>query len=64
MKNLFKVHKTNREQRQQYKLNLEIPKFNQVSFDNKNLRIQGPLRFGMPYYLSILNPNKIFRHKN
>ena len=30
MKNLFKVHKTNRAQREQYKLNLEIQKSNQV----------------------------------
>ena len=42
MKNLFKVRKTNRAQREQYKLNLEIPKSNQVSFGTKSLRIQGP----------------------
>ena len=40
MKSLFKVHKTNRAQREQYKLNLEITKFSQVSFHNKSLRIQ------------------------
>ena len=32
MKNLFKVRKTNGAQEEQYKLNLEIPKSNQVSF--------------------------------
>ena len=42
MKNLFKVHKTNRAQRDQYKLNLEIPKSNQVSFGTESLRIQSP----------------------
>ena len=42
MKNLFKARKTNRAQIQQYKLNLEIPKFNQVSFSTKRLRTQGP----------------------
>ena len=42
MKNLFKVWKTNRTQKEQYKLNLEIPKSNQVSFGTKSLRIQGP----------------------
>ena len=42
MKNLFKACKTNREQREQYKLNLEIPKSNQVSLVTKSLRIQGP----------------------
>ena len=42
MKNLLKVLKTNRAQREQYKLNLEIPKSNQISFSSKSLRIQGP----------------------
>ena len=42
MKNLFEVRKTNRTQREQYKLDLEIPKSNQVSFGTKSLRIQGP----------------------
>ena len=40
MKNLFIVRKTNRAQREQYKLNLEIPKSNQVSFVTKSLGIQ------------------------
>ena len=39
MKNLFKVCKTNRAQREQYKLNLEISKSNQVSFGTKSLCI-------------------------
>ena len=42
MKNLFEVRKTNRTQREQYKLDLEIPKSNQVSFGTKSLPIQGP----------------------
>ena len=62
MKNLFKVRKTNRALRGQYKLNIEIPKFNQVSFGTKSLRIQGP-RIGT-HYLSTLNPKKIFRYLN
>ena len=41
MKNLFKVRKTNRAQREQYKLNLEIQKSNQVYFSTKSPRIQG-----------------------
>ena len=36
MKNLFKVRKTNRAQREQYKLNLEISKSDQVSFGTKS----------------------------
>ena len=59
MKNLFKVRKINRALREQYKLNLEIPKSNQVSFGTKSLRIQGPgIR---THYFSILNPKKMFR---
>ena len=42
MKNLFEVPKTNGTQREQYKLNLEIPKSDQVSFGTKSLCIQGP----------------------
>ena len=42
MKKLFKVRKTNRAQKEQYNLNLEIPKIYQVSFGTKSLRIQGP----------------------
>ena len=41
-KNLFKVCKTNRAQREEYKLNLETPKSNQVSSGTKSLRIRGP----------------------
>ena len=40
MKNLFKVRKTNRAQREQYKLNLQISKSNQVSLGTKSLGIQ------------------------
>ena len=40
MKNLFKARKTKRAQRGRDKLNLEIPKSIQVSFDIKILRKQ------------------------
>ena len=42
MKHLFKVHKTNRAQKERYKLNLEIPRSNQVSFSTKSLYTQVP----------------------
>lgn len=42
MKILLKVCKTNRAQRKQYRVNLEIPKSNQVCFGTKGLCIQGP----------------------
>ena len=41
MKNMFNIRQTNRAQRQQYKLNIEIPRSNQVSFSTKSLCIQG-----------------------
>ena len=63
MKNLFKVRKTNRAQEEQYKLNLEIPKSNQVSFGRKEVCAYKVLGFGT-YYLSTLNPKKIFRLSN
>ena len=42
MENFFKVRKTDRAKREQYKLNLEIPKSYQVCFGTKSLRIQSP----------------------
>ena len=42
VKNLFKVCETNRAQREQYKLNLEIQKSNQFSFGTNSLLIQVP----------------------
>ena len=42
MKNLFKVFKTNRAQKQQHQLNVEILKHNQASFGPKSLRLKGP----------------------
>lgn len=42
MKNLIKVLKSNRAQRQQHKLNLEIQKSNKFHFGTKSLQMQGP----------------------
>ena len=42
MKELFVVRKTNRLPRIQYKLNLEIPNVNQVTFGEKSLRKYAP----------------------
>ena len=42
MEKFFKVRKTNTALREQYKLNLEIPKSNQDSFGTKSLRAPGP----------------------
>ena len=52
MKNLFNVRKTSRAQRQQYKLNLEIPKPNQVFFGTKSLSIPGPkVSNALPFHI-------------
>ena len=63
MKNLFKVRKTNRAQREQYKLNLEIPKSNQVSFGPKSLRIQGPRVWNaLPFHIKSKENLQTFKY--
>ena len=63
MKNLFKVRKTNRAQREQYKLNLEIPKSNQVSFGPASLRIQGPRVWNaLPFQIKSKENLQAFRY--
>ena len=42
VRNLLKVCKTNRFQEEQFKVKLQIPKSNQVSFATKSLCIQDP----------------------
>ena len=42
MKNLFRHRATKGIQREVYKFELEIPKFNQLTFDARSLRIQDP----------------------
>ena len=41
MKEIFRLRVTNRAVCSQYRLNLDIPKANQVSFGNKNIRSFG-----------------------
>ena len=42
MNKIFRLRVTNRMFRSQYRLNLDIPKVNQISFDNKSVRSFGP----------------------
>ena len=42
MNEIFELRKTSRAVRSNYKLNLEVPTINQVSFGNKSLRYYGP----------------------
>ena len=63
MKKLLKVPKTNREEKEQYKLNLEIPKSNQVSFGTKSLRIQGPRIWNaLPFHIKFKENLQAFKY--
>ena len=42
MNEIFELWKTNRAVRNQYKLNLEVPTINQVTFGIKSIRYLGP----------------------
>ena len=42
MNEIFELRKTNRAVRNQYKLNLEVPIINQVTFGAKSIRNLGP----------------------
>ena len=42
MNEIFRLRFTNRTVRSQYRLKLDIPKVNQVSFGNKSIRYFGP----------------------
>ena len=64
MKNLFKVRQTHRAQREQYKLYLEIPKSNQVSFGTKSLRIQGPrVCNALPFHIKFKENVQAFKYE-
>ena len=42
MKEIFKLRQTDRQVREKYKLNLDIPSYNQVTFGRKALTFLGP----------------------
>ena len=53
---------TGRVQREKYKLNLEIPKFNQVTFGTRSLRIQGPKVWdSLSYHIKVAENLEIFK---
>ena len=53
---------TGRVQREKYKLNLEIPKFNQVTFGTRSLRIQGPKVWdSLSYHIKVAESLEIFK---
>ena len=52
MKNIFTVKETDRLTREQYKLNLNTPLYNQMTFGYKSLRISGPKIWNkLPYHI-------------
>ena len=53
IKEIFRLHIKNRPTREKYKLNLEIPKSNQVRFGTKSLRYLSPKVWN--FYHSIQN---------
>ena len=42
MKQIFEIRETNRNVREKYQLNLNIPNYDQVTFGKKSLRLCGP----------------------
>ena len=52
MKQIFQLRETNRTVRNQYKLNLNVPKVNQVSCGEKSLRYCGPkISNSLPFHV-------------
>ena len=52
MKQIFELRETNRNVLEKYRLNLNIPNYNQVTFGKKNLRIFGPkICNSLPYHI-------------
>ena len=52
MKQIFELRETNRNVREKYRLNLNIPNYNQVTFGKKSLRILGPKIWNsLPYHI-------------
>ena len=59
---IFKLRMANRPTREKYKLNLEIPKSNQVRFGTKSLRYLGPKVWNsLPYHIKSSGNLTIFK---
>ena len=62
IKNIFTVKETDRLSREQYKLNLNTPSYNQMTFGYKNLRIFGPNIWNkLPYHIKSRENLKSFK---
>ena len=64
MKNIFEMNANNRIVREKYKLNLNIPRTNQVTFGTNSLKSYGP-KFGTLYLLASrqLKTLKLLKHQ-
>ena len=55
MNNIFKVKENKRIGREQYKVNLETPEWNQVTFETKRLKVRGPKIWNsLPFHIKII----------
>ena len=62
MKQIFQLRETNRTVRNQYKLNLSVPKFNQVSYGEKCLGYYGPKIWNsLPFHVKASENLKTFK---
>ena len=61
MKQIFQLRETNRTVRNHYKLNLSVPKVNQVSYGEKRLRFYGPKIWNsLPFHVKTSKNLKTF----
>ena len=62
MKQIFELRETNRNVREKYRLNLNIPNYNQVTFGKKGLRIFGPKIWNsLPYHIKFSKNLETFK---
>ena len=62
LKDIFQLRMANRQTREKYKLNLEIPKSNQVRFGTKSLRLFDPKVWNsLPYHIKSSENLTIFK---
>ena len=62
MKQIFQLRETNRTVRNQYKINFNVPKVNQVSYGEKSLRYYGPkICNSLPFHVKASENLKSFK---
>ena len=60
VKQIFQLRKTNRTARNQYKLNLSVPKVSQVSYGEKRLKYYGPKIWNsLPFHIKASENRKL-----